>query len=391
MQEHIPQDDARDSMVIEADEQQPTRRIIKRERRRDDEPTPLAFVITGQGRQPQHPVTVARWSEAAFRHLRSLAEAFKQENPRISIPVVGLLRGRLELTDQNTLRLERDLGLKYHELKYHELKYHELLWTQTDGETCREHINEAVLGWLTNDVARHGQSKAAERSIEQLKQLARKRQAVEAFRRNASPYQWDVSLGKTAKAISPSSYADLADYVARQIEGKEIFPELPGLRRIVSGQLEQNQAELMTDPISLGRGGRFSLVVRVHVFSYPGRPTPVIVIGFSRRIWTSGLKEKSSPNTISGYALPEGSTRALRFTLRKAKGEDGTWGYQPDADFAPIERRYFTGKPLTIDKILKDGHRLPKCKLLVVLKHGAGERSEAKSGVPDRDEREHAK
>src|SRR5947209_5022440 len=109
MQEHVPQDDTHDSLVMEADEQHPMRRIIKRERRQDGEPTPLAVVITGQGRQPKHPVTVAQWSEVAFSHLKSLAEAFKQEHPKVSIPVVSL-RGRFELADQDTLRLDRDVG-----------------------------------------------------------------------------------------------------------------------------------------------------------------------------------------------------------------------------------------------------------------------------------------
>jgi hypothetical protein len=374
MPEHLTEDDPRDSIAPQANQQPGTRVIVKRERHEDDLPTPLAFVIAGKGKERTHAVTVATWSQAAFSHLKSLAEAFQKQNPRIDIPIVGL-RGRLELSDQNSLRLDRDVGLRFRTL----------LWTQTDAEICHSEINEAVLGWLINDVSKYAHSEATERSVEQLKHLARTRLAVETTPRITNPYQWNVSLGKTAKPTAPSSYPDLADYVVRQLEGKMIFPQLPNLRRIVSGQLDQNQAELMTEPIALGRGGRFSLVVRVRVFTYPGRPFPVISIEFSRRIWTSGLKDKSSVQTISAYALPEDSSRAFRFTLRKVKGEDGIWSYQPDADFAPIERRYFQGAKLTTNKILKEGHRLSKCKLLVVLKHGVGERSEAKSGVPDLD------
>ena len=134
------------------------------------------------------------------------------------------------------------------------------------------------------------QSDDAQESVARLKNLARAGRAVEASVRIANPYQWAVSSGNTAKAISKSSYADLADYVVRQLEGKRVFPQLPGLRRIASGQLEQNQAELMTEPIQVGQA-RFSLVVRIRVFSYPGRELPVITIHFSRRIWTGGLKK----------------------------------------------------------------------------------------------------
>lgn len=369
-------DDLIDDEEIETEDsggQQSSRQIVKRETTKHTNPTALAFVFDRKIPQHTHAVTVARWSEAAYAHLTSLGDALKSQTPRIDIPVVGL-RGRLELADQANLRLDRSVG------RYGRT----ILWTQTEARPCCEAINAAVLGWLIDDVARHARSDAAGRSLEQLKQLARNHRAVETFRREASPYTWDETLSKTAKAVSSTSYADLADFVARQLEGKAIFPDLPGLRRIVSGQLEQNQAELMTEPIVIGRS-RFSLVVRVRVISYPGRPTPVITIEFSRRIWTAGIREKATAMTISAYALPDASSRAFQFTLRRSRGEDGKWGYQPDDDFAPIARRYFPGESLTTDSILKNGYRLNNCKLMVVLKQGVGERSEVKSGVPDRD------
>ncbi len=354
---------------------QPAKCLIgKRERLVCDSPSALALVIDGQGQQPEHRVTVAQWSVAALAALKRLSEALGEQTPRISIPSVSL-RGRLEVNDQSNLRIDREVGY------YGKI----ILWTQTEATTCSETVNSVVLEWLINDAADYAHSAAAQESMVHLKKLARSHRAVEASTRVTNPYKWNLSPGKTAKALSKSSYADLADYVVRQLEGKSVFPELGGLRRIAGGQLEQNQAELMTEPIQVGRA-RFSLVVRVRVFSFPGRELPVITIHFTRRVWTNGLK-KSSAKTISGYALPEGSSRALRFTLRRQKAEDGTWTYQPDDDFAPISRRYFPGNSVA-EKILKQGHQFPKCKLMVVLKHGAGERSEVKSGVPDLDKME---
>lgn len=357
--------------------QRGVRRIDKRETTKAENPTALAFVFERGVPRHAYDVTVAQWSEAAYAHLRNLGDALKSQTPRIDIPVVSL-RGRLELADPANLRLERSVG------RYGRT----VLWTQTDAHVCSATVNTAVLGWLVDDVTHHARSEMAEQSVEQLKKLARDRRAIEAFPRKVSPYTWDETLSKTAKAISSTSYADLADFVARQLEGKEIFPELfGGLRRIASGQLEQNQAELMTEPIVVGKS-RFSLVVRVRIISYPGRPMPVIVIEFSRRVWTAGIKANAIAKTLRAYALPDGVTRAFQFTLCRTKGEDGKWIYQPDDDFAPIARQYFVGESLTTDVILKNGHELNNCKLMVVLKQGVGERSDVKSGVPDLDKLE---
>lgn len=364
-----------DELENEADETtELTRRVVKRE----STPKllrPLALIFAQGVPQPSYDVTVARWSESAHAHLKILSEALKGQGRRVDIPVVGL-RGRLELADPANLRLDRSVG------RYERTRT--ILWTETDIQTCKEMMNRAVLGWLVDDVAELATSDAATHAVDQLKQLARGNRAIETAHRKAQPYMWDATQGKTAKAISSTSYADLADFVARHLAGKNVFPELAGLRRIVSGELEQNQAELMTEPITVGRS-RFSLVVRVRVFSYPSRPTPVIAIEFSRRAWISGIRERATAKTITAYALPTDTNRALQFTLRRIRDDEGKWLYQPDDDFAPIARQYFAGKRLTTDDILKHGHQLTGCALLVGLKHGVGERSESKSGVPDLD------
>lgn len=371
----IPEEDTRDEVI--------GRSVNGRERHSASSPTPLAFSMNGNGKSPQHRVVTAHWSSAALGHLGRLEEMLRNQHPRVQLPVVGL-RGRLELADQSSLRLDRNVGLKFDKKLFNQSPT--LLWTQTEETNCLRATNEAVLGWLVDDVTQHALTETAQHSLAQLKNLARSNAAIEVMSRICNPYHWDVTRGKTAKPVTPTSYPDLADYVVRHLEGKILFPELPRLRRIASGNLDMNAAELMTEPISVGRGESFSLVVRVRILSYPGRPVPLIVVEFSKRIWTKKLKDTfSAAMSISGFAFPPGSTRALRFTLRKIRGEDGTRTFQTDADFAPIERAYFPGAKLTVANILKNGHRMPECTLLVALKHGTGERAETKSGVPDLD------
>lgn len=350
------------------------RRIVKRERDKHDDPVTLAFVMNGRGRDQLHRVTVVQWSDAAYHQLIALARAMSGQKPKVSLPVVSL-RGRLELGDHRNLRLDRTLGLA---------KHRTLSWTLTPPEDALRAARDAALGWLVDDVTEHAHHPDVVGALTQLKGLVRGGQALTARERSTRVFDWGTSLGKTAKALTPSSYADLADFVARGLEGQTPFPDLGPLRRIASGQLEQNQAELLAEPVSVGRGSRFSLVVRIRVFSYPGRPTPVIVTEFSKRVWATGLKEKATTKTLSAYALPDGSTRALQFTLKRVRTEAGSV-YVPDDDFGPIARQYFPETTFTAEKIVKDGHRLPGCRLLVGLKHGVGERSETKSGVPDKD------
>lgn len=351
--------------------------VDTRKRHPHSEPTPLAFTIGDDCPSPMHVLTVAQWSEAAHSHLRQIATALAQAQPRKSLPLVSL-RGRLNVADQQLLRFDYDLGLNRRIS----------LWTQTDVPTSRTAMNDAVLQWIINDLSAPATLALAGNAIEQLKLLARKRAAVEMHQRQATPFRWGMSLSKTAKALHSASYADLADYVALHLEGQCVFPELPGLRRIVGNELETNQAELMTEPLSLGGSTSFSLVVRVRVFSYPGRSLPIIAIEFTRRTWARELKEQGGPRTISGYALPNGSTHALRFTIRKMKQDNGGWIYALDHDFTPIERRYFAAQKLTVATLLQEGLALPQCKLLIGQKHGTGKRGNVHSGVPDLDKME---
>jgi len=351
--------------------------VDTRKRHPHSEPTPLAFTIGDDCPSPVHVLTVATWSEAAHNHLRQIATALAQAQPRQSLPLVSL-RGRLNVADQQLLRFEYDLGLNQRIL----------LWTQTDVPTSRTDMNDAVLQWIINDLTTPTILAVAETAVEQLKQLARKKAAVETYQRRTTPFHWGTSLSKTAKAFHSTSYAELADYVALHLEGQCVFPELPGLRRIIGNELESNQAELMTEPLSPGRNTSFSLVVRIRVFSYPGRSLPIIAIEFTRRTWARELKEQGGTRTISGYAFPHGSTHVLRFTVRKVKQDDGEWNYTPDRDFTPIERRYFATQKLTVATILQEGLALTQCKLLIGQKHGTGKRGDAHSGVPDLDKME---
>lgn len=339
--------------------------------------TPLAFAISQRPRDIAYKVTVVTWSEQALAHLRTLGEYFRER--KLALPTRSL-RARIEIADAASLRLDAYLGLGRVSSV--------IVWTQQQLQNAREIISDVVLGWLVDDVGRLTTDDVATASLQQLKNLARARTVIVTSERVTNPYSWTMTQSKTAKATSPNSYVDLADYVARQIEGHIIFPGASAMRRIAGGNLDSSYAELMTEPIKVGRGGQFSLVLRIRIRTFPGRPTPIIDIQCGRRVWVTGLKERATAARITAYAFPPESTRAFPFTLvQERERKDKTNGntYRLGDDFAPIERRYFQGKARTVDWVLKQGRNRKECQLMVGLRHGSGVRSEVKSGVPDID------
>lgn len=350
--------------------------FTRRRRDRDPRSVPLAFSFEGSLAGPAHEVTVVRWSDPAAATLRDLGQHLRERRPRRELPVASL-RGRLEVADRANLRIDRDLGL------WGTLPA--LLWTATAPAAASEAAGMAALGWLVDDIA--PEDDAARAAVRRLKDMARGRELLAAARREASVFSWAAAPASGTARPGPENatgFADLADFVARRLEGQEVLAGLGPLRRVAGGYLDANQAELITGPVP---GGAFSLVLRVRVLTFPGRATPLVTLELSRRGWARGFRRTAS-RELSAYALPEAGGTALRFTLRRQRAAEGGHTYQPDGDFAPIARAFGLRLDLTGAEIAAEGHRLPGCPLLVVHKHGTAERSATKQGVPDRDKME---
>lgn len=282
--------------------QSPT--FARRSKDHSKDPVPLAFVFDGNPTEPLHIVTAVDWTDNARQSLGELRSAFEAQQPRQDLPVEAL-RGRLEVGDPESLRLDRALGLRGQSPT--------LLWTACGPDEARKRVGGAVIGWLADDVS--APDKASSAVIQHLRDLWRQGALVAATIREARVFAWDQTASGTAtpSRANRDGYADLADFVARLLEGEVVFPDPSPLRRVASGQLSQNQAELFTEPV-LDQADLFSLVVRIRVLSFPGRATPVVALEVSRRIWTRALR-KAAVRHLSAYALPAGRRTALCFTL----------------------------------------------------------------------------
>jgi RNaseH domain of pPIWI_RE/pPIWI_RE module N-terminal domain/MID domain of pPIWI_RE len=345
-------------------------------------PLPLALTFDPDLNQPEHVITSVSWSGEAHSALQALRQTYRTAASRGTDLPTTALRARLEVADPDNLRLDRGLGLRNDPV---------ILWTAAEPEQAVQRMSGAITGWLVDDV---GPPEGGSGALARLRSLARSGALLMLSRRSARVFAWDHTTGNTAFPVprmNSDGYADLADFVARRLEGLELFRELSPLRRIVSGDLKANEAGLITAPhVSVAEP--FSLVVRVRVLTFASLPIPVVELEVAKRLWARSLAHAST-RTLNAYAFPSDRQTAIQFTLERRAGQDGqgnrVWRYEPGNDFAPVMRAFGLPTGLTGDDIAAGILQVEHCPLYVVHKYGVVDRraSTLKYGVPDSDKR----
>ena len=341
-------------------------------------PLALSFGVDLDG--PEHDVTTIAWSEAALTLLEDLDESLRGIEPRRSLPVTSL-RMRLSIGDPCILRLDRGLG------RYG--RSPTVVWTAAEPDPARKRFQDAVIGWIVNDLSRFGNSLPAG-TMEQLRRITDDGRLLRIERRKSRVFDWSSTRSGTTEPgiANRQGYSDLADFAARRLQGKELFPGLGPVQRVVSGNLSANTAELLTYPV-VDQNTPFSLVVNLKVLSYPGRSAPVVELAFSKRFWMRRVRSATA-RELRAFALPKDRNAALQFSLRRQRdvNRSESTPYSPDEDFAPIARRYGLPTNMTGHEILAEGSLIEDCPLFVVHRQGVGERIDTKMGVPDLDKLE---
>lgn len=311
----------------------------------------------------QHIVTVCAWTPNAL----NITQAIKAKLGRNSSLPTRDLRFRTQVRDRSVIRTEDDLGLGYYAQP--------LLYTRTEPGLAAEEANAAVAVWAGKVLkAQSGVDAALARELEN---LALGGKAVRAHLQPTNVFSWDINrmTGSTRKPRNSNLYVDLADFVGSLLEGQEIYPDAGPMRRVVTENLRDGDTVLMSNPLSLvidGTEVRFSLGLEISVETYPARALPVLQVRHKKFVWAREPREGS--RHLSGYLLPSGDTRALRFRLNPDLSFEE--GYRALADNYGLP-------PSTAEELARTGLYLPSGHRIVINhQNGRAESDAALRGIP---------
>ncbi|MCC5670732.1 DUF3962 domain-containing protein [Nostoc sp. CHAB 5784] len=208
------------------------------------------------------------------------------------------LRGYLEVELKNAARIESSLGFSKRALNRADSKYDPEPFVYIDGGSEQE-INKTLRpilnDWITKYLKPFAEKEeVSTKIIERLEELQDKNDLLKItpLKSQVLPWIWSQETG-TTQHRNQYDYRVLADYVARQIAGQEIFQGLGPMKRIISsnGTFTSGRAELITDPRSLkDTKGKFSLVLRLEVITFPSLHQPLLKVDISKRRWLTQLK-----------------------------------------------------------------------------------------------------
>ena len=344
-------------------------------------PTPLALSFDPSLKGPDHTRTVARFSDLAQTLLGDLNRILQDQERRQSLPIRALRVG-LSINDPSILRMSRRSGIRVLG------EWREpILWTADTTHRGFRQIEDAIQAWLVNSF--RVSPPQAHETLDKLQELSVQGRLVDFSTGHGSVFAWGPGQSGTTRPHeieNPSGFSDLADFIARVLESKEVFPGLGPLRRIIGRDCSSGEAELMTP---MAEDGSFSLVITIKVMTFPGVGEPIVAFEFHRRLWMHEIRY-AAHRQIRAFAFPKGRSTAIEFFLvrERASGQDRTPPEYRISDDYELIARYFPTVPLntTGREIIKNGHLIPDCPIVVTHNSSVGHPIGNKPGsVTDKD------
>lgn len=333
--------------------------------------------------EPVHTYTEVRWTREGADLIVLLNDSLSPHKKRLPIQD---LRLRVQIRDRDAIGTETKLGTKRDDsAKGGRKPSRTLVFTGSDPVMAATHANRAIAEWVAEAVMAVAQVDGA--AAQKLRQLALDQGAVRADVREEPVFEWDANRHTgTAKPhpASPRLFTTLADYVAGLLAGQEIYPNAGPLRRVVREDITRNQTELMTDVITQEtKSGhvKFSLGLTVSVETYPGRPRPIVKVHHKKFVWTE--TPTTGQTRLSGYVLPEGEPRALRFGVEKDLALDDGYAALATEYSLPLPPDVTTGK---LAEHGTGGHYGPHA-VVITHRNGRSQGEVALYGVTDLDRR----
>ena len=360
----------------------------------------VALAFTVPDNLPPVPISGVTlvWTKQALKTLSDIHKAAYEDKETFKELPYQSLRGLLNVSIQEIDRIEPHLGLKstlIREIRSGSPKDYDFarLIDSNHHKNLTKRLRSVLNDWVTNHLRPFCENKdVPEKLIDQIQNLAEKDELIHIhpFKMNLLPWPWQKETGTTG-AKDGRAYQVVVDYLARLIAGKEIFQGCGPMRRVISGygKFASNTAELITTPISIPDKGRFSLVVKLKLVTFPSVHQPVIEIDVSKRRWLASLEAPDRDyRDISGYAFsPALPDRIFSFKVVCRK-EDKKRVWKTAKDFAAIRHQLklgmqsFSGQDIVSRKADSDSSQLVLTHRNGLKKHGLD------VGVPETDKLE---
>lgn len=268
-----------------------------------------------------HNVLAIRWTTDVLRILKQIRDEAtnrardKDEEAFVHLPFASL-RAQLQLEIEDWTALKDDIGLR----SFPDLSKEPGPWGFLPCQKAQDYsecVRDAFARWSEGALSHFSQGRDAYTlGIAALRKLNECNQVIRFAQSQVQVFPWDTA-GKSG-TFSPFNIT--AGWLASQLAGKELFPELGPVVRVI-GSPDGNKAEVMTRPHH-ATGGYFSLVCEISLETLPGAIKPIVYLKFKRRRWADSLNNRypASP-TIGGYVFPHHArpNSAYRFSVMRRK------------------------------------------------------------------------
>ncbi|MBN3895216.1 MAG: DUF3893 domain-containing protein [Nostoc sp. NOS(2021)] len=325
------------------------------------------------------------WTKAAMLDFADLQKVTNVKN----LPYASL-RGFLEVVLKYAARIEPDIGFTkfaFDNAKSGGEPEPFVYLTGGNEEEINQVLRPIINDWFANYLRPFViKEDISTDIIDRLQDLQERGELlkISPFKSQVFPWNWSKQTGTTQPKDPKDKYAYRAilDYVARQIAGQVIFPDLGPIKRIISSH--SGIVELMTDPITLpDTKGKFSFVVSLEVVTYPSLPQPLVKVEVSKRRWFTQLNNKYDRMNISGFIFSQDyPDRAFSYKVKceqdkNNKQDKKNWRWATDTDFEILRRELklplqsFDGQQIALGKASTDS-----CQVVLTYRNGLQDNSE---------------
>ncbi|MEH2241159.1 RNaseH domain-containing protein [Nostoc sp.] len=355
---------------------------------------PLALTVPDDLRPIIVEGSTLTWTKAGLLCFADILQGTKVKN----LPYASL-RGFIEVVLKDAARIEPDVGLTKFALNNAKRGGEPEPFVYLNGgneeeinQVLRPIINDWFANYLRPFVIKEDISTDI---IDRLQDLQERGELlkISPFKSQVFPWNWSKQTDTTQPKDPKDKYAyrAIVDYLARQIAGQEIFPQLGPIKRIISNN--SGIVELITDPIALpDTKGKFSFVVSLEVVTYPSLHQPLVKVEVSKRRWFTQLKApKYDRRNISGFIFSQDyPDRAFTYKVKCEQDENNkqdkkNWRWATDTDFEILRRELklplqsFDGQQIALGKASTDS-----CEVLLTYRNGLQDNSEEDENSSER-------